>query len=376
MSLKIAPAPVRKTLQVKASQARAFEVFTAGFARWWPASHSIGKSPLKDAIMEPQVGGRWYERGEDGSECDWGRVLAWEPPARLVLSWQLSAQWKFDPDLRTEVEVRFIPEGDRLTRVEFEHRGLENTATRPRPCARASARPAAGPAFWRLTPQQPPPEPFSPAPSPRYHAAAVREGKRGSAAGHWGRAAHHLLERPPYRGAQGRECRRRASSRRHPRHRMLAQAASPLDLWPRPWPPGPARRHPQYPARSARRPRRPGAPLSECLAEPGLRSAPPRPADPRALASRRLRASPGAAQRQPPLRDLGRDPSLPRRRRGRHLALAAGRAPARREDRRRSGRRRRRAGRPPGGNRRSRGRPLGAADLPRPPAGALRVCHG
>ena len=126
MSLKIAPAPVRKTLQVKASQTRAFEVFTAGFGRWWPASHSIAKSPQKDAIIEPRLGGRWYERGEDGSECDWGRVLVWEPPARLVLSWQLSAQWKYDPDLLTEVEVRFIPEGARLTRVEFEHRGLEN----------------------------------------------------------------------------------------------------------------------------------------------------------------------------------------------------------------------------------------------------------
>lgn len=126
MSLKIAPAPVRKTLQVKASQTRAFDVFTTGFARWWPKSHSVAKSPQKEAVMEPRPGGRWYERGEDGSECDWGRVLVWEPPARLVLSWQLNAQWKFDPDLLTEVEVRFIAEGERQTRVEFEHRGLEN----------------------------------------------------------------------------------------------------------------------------------------------------------------------------------------------------------------------------------------------------------
>ena len=126
MSVKIAPAPVRKTLQVRASQSRAFEVFTTGFGRWWPASHSVAKSPQKDAIIEPRLGGRLYERGEDGSQCDWGRVLVREPPARLVLSWQLSAQWKYDPDLLTEVEVRFIPEGERLTRVEFEHRGLEN----------------------------------------------------------------------------------------------------------------------------------------------------------------------------------------------------------------------------------------------------------
>jgi uncharacterized protein YndB with AHSA1/START domain len=126
MSLKIAPAPVRITLQVKAGQSRAFDVFTAGFGRWWPASHSVAKSPQKDAIIEPRVGGRWYERGEDGSECDWGRVLVWQPPARLVLCWQLNAQWKFDPGLETEVEVRFIPAGERLTRIEFEHRGLEN----------------------------------------------------------------------------------------------------------------------------------------------------------------------------------------------------------------------------------------------------------
>jgi uncharacterized protein YndB with AHSA1/START domain len=125
MSLKIAPAPVRKTLQVKASQARCFEVFAAGMGRWWPATHSVAKSPQKAVVVEPKVGGRWYERGEDGSECDWGRVLVWEPSARLVLAWQLGADWKFDPDLVTEVEVRFIPEGERLTRVEFEHRGLE-----------------------------------------------------------------------------------------------------------------------------------------------------------------------------------------------------------------------------------------------------------
>ena len=74
--------------------------------------------------MEPRVGGRWFERGEDGSECEWGRVLAWEPPARLVLAWQVDAQWRFDPDFITEVEVRFIPEGD-ATRVELEHRNIE-----------------------------------------------------------------------------------------------------------------------------------------------------------------------------------------------------------------------------------------------------------
>ena len=125
MPLEILPAPVRKTLLVKAGQVRAFEVFTTGMGRWWPASHSIGKSPQKDAVMEPRTGGRWFERGEDGTECDWGRVLVWEPPSRVVLAWQISAEWKFDPGLQTEVEVRFIAEGPKLTRVEFEHRNLE-----------------------------------------------------------------------------------------------------------------------------------------------------------------------------------------------------------------------------------------------------------
>jgi uncharacterized protein YndB with AHSA1/START domain len=121
----IAPAPVRKSLTVKASPERAFSVFTADFGRWWPRSHSIGTSPLKTAVIEPRPGGRWYQIGEDGSECDWGKVLVWEPPARLVLAWQIGADWRFDPGLVTEVELRFSPEGAGMTRVELEHRHLE-----------------------------------------------------------------------------------------------------------------------------------------------------------------------------------------------------------------------------------------------------------
>ena len=78
---------------------RAFHVFTAGMSRWWLKSHSINKkSPIKDIVIEPKAGGRWYERGEDGSTCDWGRVLSWEPPTRLVLSWEITADWKHDPE--------------------------------------------------------------------------------------------------------------------------------------------------------------------------------------------------------------------------------------------------------------------------------------
>jgi uncharacterized protein YndB with AHSA1/START domain len=79
---------------------------------------------------EPKAGGRWYERCVDGSECDIGKVLVWEPPARLVLGWQLTADWKFDPGLITEVEVRFIADGANATRVELEHRDLERYGER------------------------------------------------------------------------------------------------------------------------------------------------------------------------------------------------------------------------------------------------------
>jgi uncharacterized protein YndB with AHSA1/START domain len=119
--------PVRKTIRVQATPARAFEVFTAGMSRWWMSSHSISptKTPIAAVVIEPRVGGRWYERGTDGSECDWGRVLAWEPPTRLVLAWQIDAQWRFDPALLTEVEVRFDAQASGATEVNLEHRRLE-----------------------------------------------------------------------------------------------------------------------------------------------------------------------------------------------------------------------------------------------------------
>jgi uncharacterized protein YndB with AHSA1/START domain len=121
----IQPAPVRKSITVKADAARAFEVFTGGMGRWWPRSHCVAASPQKDVVMEPKAGGRWYEIGEDGSYCNWGKVLAWEPPTRVLLAWQISADWKYDPDLITEVEVTFTPLDGGLTRVDLEHRNIE-----------------------------------------------------------------------------------------------------------------------------------------------------------------------------------------------------------------------------------------------------------
>jgi uncharacterized protein YndB with AHSA1/START domain len=125
MNKTIAVAPVRKSISVAAAPDRAFQVFTEGMSRWWIKSHSINKSPIKEIVIEPRVGGRWYERGDDGTTCEWGRVLSWEPPARLVLTWEITADWKHDPELKTEVEVRFVAEGNNVTRVELEHRRLD-----------------------------------------------------------------------------------------------------------------------------------------------------------------------------------------------------------------------------------------------------------
>jgi uncharacterized protein YndB with AHSA1/START domain len=124
MTQMIAIAPVRKSVVVKATPARAFEVFTARMSAWWPPTHTILKSPLKEAIVEPRAGGRWYHLGKDGSTCETGLVRVWEPPHRLVLVWQLNADWQYDKDLDTEVELNFTPEGDG-TRVELEHRYIE-----------------------------------------------------------------------------------------------------------------------------------------------------------------------------------------------------------------------------------------------------------
>jgi uncharacterized protein YndB with AHSA1/START domain len=121
MTRTITVATIRKSLKVAAAPDRAFHVFTTGMSRWWLKSHSINKSPIKDIIIEPKVGGRWLERGEDGSECAWGKVLAWEPPDRLRLAWQITQSWIFDPNLLTEVDIRFIADGTG-TRIELEHR--------------------------------------------------------------------------------------------------------------------------------------------------------------------------------------------------------------------------------------------------------------
>jgi uncharacterized protein YndB with AHSA1/START domain len=116
---------VRKTITVEAPQETAFRVFTTGMSTWWPLeTHHIGAVAAKEAVVEPRVGGRCFERGVDGSECTWGHVRVWEPPSRYVFTWEISADFKIDPNVASEVEVRFIAEGPNRTRVELEHRNL------------------------------------------------------------------------------------------------------------------------------------------------------------------------------------------------------------------------------------------------------------
>jgi uncharacterized protein YndB with AHSA1/START domain len=124
VNIQIVPAPVRKSILVKAGPERAFEVFTAGMGRWWNKEHHLGKSALKDVVLEPGDGGRWFEVNEDGTTCEWGKVLAWEPPRRVLLAWQIDGDWQYDPSFVTELEVRFTPEADG-TRVDLEHRNLD-----------------------------------------------------------------------------------------------------------------------------------------------------------------------------------------------------------------------------------------------------------
>lgn len=119
---------VSRSVVVEVPQERAFDVFTAGFSTWWPlASHHIGQADAAEAVIEPRAGGRWFERGVDGSECDWGRVLEWEPPARIRLAWMLGPAWAYDPDEEhaTLVEVTFVAESATSTRVELTHGGFE-----------------------------------------------------------------------------------------------------------------------------------------------------------------------------------------------------------------------------------------------------------
>lgn len=116
---------IRKEITVAVPQSKAYEVFTTKMSKWWPRKNSIGTSPIKDIALESRIGGRWYEIGEDGAECEWGKVLEIDAPNRIVLSWQINGAWKFDPEFITELEITFVPVGEQQTRVELTHRNLD-----------------------------------------------------------------------------------------------------------------------------------------------------------------------------------------------------------------------------------------------------------
>ena len=118
-------AAIRQSIDVKAPPERAFDWFTRRMGDWWPKGRTPAEHPHEAVIVEPRQGGRWLERDAAGRETRWGTVLAWEPPLRLVIGWQLDRNFVFDPALVTEVEITFeaLPEGG--TRVRLEHRDLE-----------------------------------------------------------------------------------------------------------------------------------------------------------------------------------------------------------------------------------------------------------
>jgi len=118
---------VHTSITVDAPIERAFNVFTEGIGTWWPPGHHLIEAELAEMVFEPFAGGRVYDRGVDGSECCWARVLVFEPPSRVVISWDINLSWKVESDhsKTSEVEVRFSAEGPDRTHVELEHRDLD-----------------------------------------------------------------------------------------------------------------------------------------------------------------------------------------------------------------------------------------------------------
>lgn len=139
---------VRQELTVQAPIDKAFSIFTDRFGDFKPREHNLMKSPIAATVFEPRVGGNIYDRAEDGSECRWARVLAFDPPDRVVFSWDITPRWEVEtnPDNTSEVEVRFVAEGPDRTRVELEHRKLEQHG----PGWESVRDGVAGPAGWPL----------------------------------------------------------------------------------------------------------------------------------------------------------------------------------------------------------------------------------
>lgn len=127
MNTHVPIAAVKQSVVVEAPIERAFKVFTEEFGSFKPPEHNLLRVPIAETVFERHVGGHIYDRGADGSECRWARVLAYEPPNRLLLSWDISPRWQIetDPARTSEWEVRFTAEAANRTRVEIEHRNLD-----------------------------------------------------------------------------------------------------------------------------------------------------------------------------------------------------------------------------------------------------------
>jgi uncharacterized protein YndB with AHSA1/START domain len=122
-----APAVVRKQVVVEAPPEQAFKFFTERFGDFKPPEHNLLQAPIAETVFDARVGGHIYDRAVDGSECRWARILAYEPPDRVVFSWDIGPQWQLEPDPAnaSEVEVRFVAESPERTRVELEHRHID-----------------------------------------------------------------------------------------------------------------------------------------------------------------------------------------------------------------------------------------------------------
>lgn len=150
MTVQEAETSVFTSRVVNAPIERAFHVFTEGMPTWWPADHHILEAELAEMVFEPRVGGRIIDRGVDGSECAWSRILAFDPPHRFVFSWDITADWKIetDPEKASQVEVRFIAESEDRTRVELEHRQLQRHGQGWETMRNAVGSPGGWPGVW------------------------------------------------------------------------------------------------------------------------------------------------------------------------------------------------------------------------------------
>ena len=146
MSTQAEQTAIRTSVVVEAPIERAFSVFTEDFGSIKPREHNLLGVDIVESVFEPRAGGHVYDRGVDGSECRWARVLAYEPPDRVVFTWDISPHWQIetDPEKASEVEVRFIAETPQRTRVELEHRNLDRHGDGWEGCATASTPATAG----------------------------------------------------------------------------------------------------------------------------------------------------------------------------------------------------------------------------------------